>query len=64
VRAAVEEGVKLVIDSDAHAPNEFDFLEYGIAQARRGWATKADVLNTKPVDAFLKALRGLKKKAK
>ncbi len=56
VRMAVEIGTKLVIDSDAHSPEEFRFLEYGIATARRGWATKADVLNTKPVDQFLKAI--------
>lgn len=55
IRQAVEMGVKLVIDSDAHATNELDRLEYGIAQARRGWATKADVLNTKRVTDFLNA---------
>ncbi|TAK04125.1 DNA polymerase/3'-5' exonuclease PolX [Patescibacteria group bacterium] len=61
VREAVEAGVKLVIDSDAHKAEHFDNLRYGISQARRGWATRADVLNTKPVGAFLKALKGLKK---
>lgn len=61
VREAVEAGVKLVISSDAHKAEHFDNLRYGIAQARRGWATKADVLNAKPVGAFLKALKGLKK---
>lgn len=61
IRAAVDAGVKLVIDSDAHAPNEFARIPYGIAQARRGWATKADVLNTKSVDGFLKALKKSKK---
>jgi DNA polymerase (family 10) len=64
VREAVEAGVKLVIDSDAHKPEEFRNVAFGIGQARRGWATKADVLNAKPADAFLKAIRGLKKKAK
>lgn len=64
VREAVGTGVKLVIDSDSHSPAEYDFLKFGIAQARRGWATKADVLNTKPVEAFLKALHGLKKNKK
>lgn len=56
VRMAVEAGAKLVIDSDAHAPNEYAFLEFGIATARRGWAKASDVLNTKTADALLKAL--------
>ena len=46
-RAAVRAGVMLVVDSDAHAPEHFDFLPLGEAIARRGWATKKDVLNTK-----------------
>lgn len=57
VRMAVEAGAKLVVDSDAHAPGEFSFLEFGIATARRGWAKASDVLNTKPVDGFLKSLK-------
>jgi DNA polymerase (family X) len=62
VRLAVKAGVKLTIDSDAHAPSHFSFLEYGIAQARRGWAEKKDVLNTLPVGELLKWLRTAKGK--
>ncbi len=47
VRAAVKAGVKLVIDTDAHAPEHLRFIPLGEAIARRGWATKKDVLNTK-----------------
>ncbi|MBI2475614.1 DNA polymerase/3'-5' exonuclease PolX [Candidatus Uhrbacteria bacterium] len=57
IRQAIELGVKLVISSDAHAPKHFVNLDFGIGQARRGWATKADVLNTKTVDEFLKAIK-------
>jgi len=57
IREAVKTGVKLVINSDAHAPGEFDRLDYGISQARRGWAEAKDVLNTKTVNAFLKAIQ-------
>ena len=57
VRKAIKAGVKLTIDSDAHAPSHFEFLEYGIATARRGWATKKDVLNTLSVGELLKWLR-------
>jgi DNA polymerase (family 10) len=57
VRKAVEAGVKLVIDSDAHSINHLNFLHYGIATARRGWAKKSDVINTKPLKEFLKSLK-------
>lgn len=61
VREALKAGVKLIINSDAHAPVQFNNLAFGIAQARRGWAEASDVLNTKPATAFLKALKSLKK---
>jgi DNA polymerase (family 10) len=48
-RMAHDEGVMVSINSDAHAEQDFDFLQYGIDQARRGWLEKADVLNTLPL---------------
>ncbi|HET8760736.1 MAG TPA: DNA polymerase/3'-5' exonuclease PolX, partial [Nitrospiria bacterium] len=57
-RKAASAGVKLVIDSDAHATGHFQVLHYGIAAARRGWVTKADVINTRPLREFLRALKG------
>jgi DNA polymerase (family 10) len=57
VRMAVRKGVKLMIDSDAHHPVHFAYLMFGVAQARRGWATASDVLNTLPADKLLKALK-------
>ncbi len=57
VRMAVNAGVKLCIDSDAHNTAHFRFLELGIAQARRGWAEAKDVVNTKPVKELLKAMK-------
>ena len=57
IRKAVQNNVKLVIDSDAHHPVHFAFLEFGIAQARRAWAGKSDILNTLPVDRLLKNLK-------
>lgn len=57
VRMAIQKGVKLVIDSDAHHPVHFAFLKFGIGQARRGWAEKSDILNTLPVDDFLECLK-------
>jgi DNA polymerase (family 10) len=58
VRKAVAAGVKLVIDSDAHSVNHLRFLDFGIAQARRGWAERKDVINTRPLKEFLKCLKG------
>jgi len=57
VRLAVENGVKLVVDSDAHHPVHFAFLQFGIGQARRGWAKPSDILNTLPADKLLKAIK-------
>jgi DNA polymerase (family 10) len=49
-RRARELGVKLAINSDAHHPGGLDSLPYGLATARRGWATAGDVLNTMNLD--------------
>jgi len=53
VRRAIELGVTLVINSDAHDPGGFDVLRFGVSTARRGWATAADVLNTRSVEEVL-----------
>jgi DNA polymerase (family 10) len=54
----VNAGVKMSIDSDAHSVLHIPYLEYGIAQARRGWAEKKDIVNTKDVDKMLESLKG------
>ncbi|MFW5937441.1 MAG: DNA polymerase/3'-5' exonuclease PolX [Halanaeroarchaeum sp.] len=50
VQAAIDEGATIVIDTDAHSPQEFEYLRYGVHTARRGWATAADVLNARDAD--------------
>lgn len=57
VRMAVEAGVSLAIDSDAHAAVHYSYLEYGIAEARRGWAEKKDIINTWPLEKMLSKLK-------
>lgn len=57
IRQVVKAGVKMAIDSDAHSTSHFHFLEYGIAQARRGWATKQDVINTRGWEEMLGMLK-------
>ena len=46
VKAAREEGAAIVINTDAHSPEEYALIRYGVHTARRGWAEAADVLNT------------------
>ncbi|MCH7572799.1 MAG: DNA polymerase/3'-5' exonuclease PolX, partial [Planctomycetes bacterium] len=45
VKAAVEAGVKIAINTDAHLPEHFDFLRYGVTTARRGWLTPEGCVN-------------------
>ena len=45
-KMAIEQGVRLVIGTDAHSTVGFSLMGYGAATAARGWVTKNDVLNT------------------
>lgn len=47
VRRAMELGVPVVVNTDAHRPRDLDHMTYGVDQARRGWLETADVLNTR-----------------
>lgn len=56
VRALIEAGATIAVNTDAHSPREFDHVRYGIHTARRGWAERGDVLNARSaaeVRAFL-----------
>jgi len=53
VRKAVDKGVTLVANSDAHATEEVDWMEYAVATARRGWAPGKSLANTAGLDAML-----------
>jgi DNA polymerase (family 10) len=53
-RLCVKKGVKLVINTDSHSVPNLDFMEFGIAQARRAWVRKEDVLNALPWKEFEK----------
>jgi len=57
IRMGVEAGAKFVIDSDAHSKDHLKYLDFGIAQARRGWAEANDVINTLSLNKFLKKLK-------
>jgi len=53
-KKAMEEGVPIVIDSDAHAVGELDNVGYGVMVARRAWLEAKDVANTRSLKSFLK----------
>jgi len=57
IKKCVERGVKMSIDSDAHSIKHFSVLEFGIAQARRGWATQDDIINAWPAEKMLGFLK-------
>ena len=57
LRQAKQQGVKVVINTDAHHTSHLEKIRYGILQARRAWLTKDDVLNTLPVQTFAKAMK-------
>jgi len=50
VRAAIDAGATIAVNTDAHAPRELDNVRYGAHTARRGWAEAADVLNARSPD--------------
>jgi len=57
VRLARDKGARLVVSSDAHALGALDWVQWGIRMARRGWATRADILNTRPLAELCSLLR-------
>ncbi|WP_353268481.1 PHP domain-containing protein [Gemmatimonas sp.] len=52
-RIAAEKGTMVSIGPDAHSPQGFDNLELGVAIARKGWLSAANVLNTRSADEVL-----------
>jgi len=57
IKKCVEAGVKMSIDTDSHLTDHLDYAVYGIAQARRGWAEKKDIINAWPAEKMLKMLK-------
>ncbi|RLC40295.1 MAG: DNA polymerase/3'-5' exonuclease PolX [Candidatus Nealsonbacteria bacterium] len=54
IKRAIEMRIKLVINTDSHRKDQMRYMEYGVAQARRGWAEKKDIINTYPLEKLLK----------
>jgi DNA polymerase (family 10) len=53
VREALHAGVAIICNTDAHSAAGLDNITLSVATARRGWATAANVLNTRPLEALL-----------
>jgi DNA polymerase (family 10) len=54
VREALKAGVEIVCSTDAHSTRGLANMDFAVATARRGWATAASVLNTRPLSAILR----------
>jgi DNA polymerase (family X) len=57
IRRAIQIGAKLGISSDSHSTTHVHYLELGVAQARRGWASAKDIVNTRALKEFKKTLK-------
>ncbi|WP_166172492.1 DNA polymerase/3'-5' exonuclease PolX [Rubrobacter tropicus] len=57
VRQAIEAGVKISIDTDAHDEGALSLIKYGVSQARRAWVEKDRVINCMPWNEFEKYLK-------
>jgi DNA polymerase (family 10) len=56
-KRAKEMGIPIVISTDTHLLTHYDYMNYGVHIARRGWLTKKDVLNTFDIKDLLKRLK-------
>ena len=62
VKRAKALGIPIVINPDAHSPDDLALVPYGVNVARRGWLSAADVFNTKSLKEVLKELKRRKGK--
>ena len=58
VKAAKERGIKLGIGTDTHILDQMEYIDLGLAVARRGWLEKDDLLNTLTYEKLMKVLKG------
>jgi DNA polymerase (family 10) len=63
IRWAVQLGVALCINSDAHSTGGLEVMEYGVATARRGWAEARHIVNALPLEQLLDLLAGKEARA-
>lgn len=56
-RMARDMGARLAINTDAHSDRQLELMKFGVFTARRGWIEARDVINTLPLEGFLRILR-------
>jgi DNA polymerase (family 10) len=56
IRPARIRGIKFIVSTDAHSTGGLGNLHYGVSMARRGWLTRAEVLNTLDAEGFMRAV--------
>jgi len=61
IKRAIESGVKLAINTDAHHKNQLSLMKFGVFQARRGWAEKKNIINTRTAESLLELWKACKK---
>ena len=54
IKQAIEAGVPIVVSTDAHSVRGLENMRLAVHTARRGWATAADVVNTRPLSEVLR----------
>lgn len=52
LKIAQDQGVKIMINTDAHREDMLNYMELGVAAARKGWLQKETVINTWEIDRF------------
>jgi DNA polymerase (family 10) len=57
ILAARQAGIRMVINTDSHNVTQLHLMNFGISQARRGWAEKKDIINAWPVGELLRMLK-------
>jgi len=53
IKKAKNAGVKMIINTDSHEKNHLNLIEFGVSQARRGWAEREDIINTNSLKKLL-----------
>jgi DNA polymerase (family 10) len=61
IKRAIEKGIKLSLGTDSHAARQLHNMELGVAQARRGWAEKKDIINAMEYSELIEFLKSHKK---
>jgi DNA polymerase (family 10) len=57
IRNAQAKGARFAISTDAHHPQQLDYMRYGVLTARRGWLGPDEIVNTLPAESFAAALQ-------